>query len=841
MKLAHHFLSLSFSLVIPLALKADISRDKQLVVPEAMREQTSNDNLMIYLLTGVLVLTVLIAAYLLWRLKHLRAQNEFVREHQLQLQERERKYHEVFNYSLDSIITTDPNGIITDLNESAKLMLGYPNNELIGQNVRILFASEDQATKVIDELSKADRFVGEILNRTKDGKILIIRLSANQVRNSKDEVVGTIVISRDITEKSMLRDEHNKLIHNVSDIIYTANLHGDFININQPVETILGYSVEEVTTKSFKDFIHEDHLEMVTEHYSNVFKERMKESYLEFKIIAKGGKEVWVGQHVNTKFNAQDNSRVDGYYGILRVIDKRKKAELKLQGSEKKYRDLINNSAELVQIIDQTGKFLYVNRAWEETMKYSKKDIETLKVFDLIHPESKDHCMKLFNLIGQHAVIDSKRILYSLVAKDGEKIIVEGSFSAKYDNDANIFSIQSFLRNVTLQKEAEHQLEQKERTLRQITETITDVFYLYNIVEQKYEYISPNCEETLGANAQFFYDGRSHTTEFGHPEDIDVLKGAKSDVYQGFSYDINFRIIVKGEVRWINEKSFAICDEAGNIVANSGICRDVTEIRQANETIRLQNLEIGSSILYAKRIQDAVLPSRTEINRVFPDSFVIFKPKDVVSGDFYIVENIKTIDNFEMPAFIVGDCTGHGVPGAVLSLMCNVLVRESFTRHDVNSPAGALEYVRIRLTDFFSNTDERNIRDGMDIAFCAVNDQNNQLYFSGANSKCILIRDGELTVFRGNRQHVGYDENPSPFEDHTIDFLPGDRFFLYSDGLTDQFGGDNGKKFGKTQLHALLRTNLPMNKLGALIAAELEDWQGDSEQVDDITLLGVQL
>ena len=255
----------------------------------------------------------------------------------------------------------------------------------------------------------------------------------------------------------------------------------------------------------------------------------------------------------------------------------------------------------------------------------------------------------------------------------------------------------------------------------------------------------------------------------------------------------------------------------------------------------MQNLEIGSSILYAKRIQDAVLPSRTEINRVFPDSFVIFKPKDVVSGDFYIVENIKTIDNFEVPAFIVGDCTGHGVPGAVLSLMCNVLVRESFTRHDVNSPAGALEYVRIRLTDFFSNTDERNIRDGMDIAFCTVDDENNQLYFSGANSKCIQIRDGELTVFRGNRQHVGYDENPSPFEDHVIDFLPGDRFFLYSDGLTDQFGGDSGKKFGKTQLHALLKENLPMDKLGALIAAELEDWQGDSEQVDDITLLGVQL
>ncbi len=528
---------------------------------------------------------------------------------------------------------------------------------------------------------------------------------------------------------------------------------------------------------------------------------------------------------------------------ITRVNVERIRAEQKLKRSEKKYRDLINNSSDLIQIIDSSGNITFVNRAWKRTLKYSEKDLEDFNVFKIIHPESLDHCMNLFESLKHKTDLGQDRILYSLVSQDGEKIIVEGSFSANYDDEGNVVSVQSFLRDVTLQKEAEKLLTQKENTLRQITETINDVFYLYNIEDDKYEYISPNCEITLGANLQFFYDGRSHTSEFGFPKDVAKLKEAKLSLDNGISYDINFRIVIDDEIRWINEKSFAIKDEKGNVVANSGICRDITEIRKANETIRIQNLEIGSSILYAKRIQDAVLPSKSQINNVFPDSFVIFRPKDIVSGDFYIVDYIKTNSDIAIPTFIVGDCTGHGVPGAVLSLMCNVLVQESVTRHDVNSPADALNYVRTKLTNFFSNTQEKNIRDGMDIAFCIVDSLTNKLYFSGANSSCILVRNGQLFEQKGNRQHIGYDENPDPFTNYIIEITKGDKIYLYTDGFTDQFGGEKGKKFGKLQLHNLLKNfkNLSMNEIGEFLTTKLDDWQGDVSQVDDITLIGIQV
>lgn len=843
MKIKQGILILFFAIITPMVIWADVSDIPLKSEIDLLQEQIANDHRVLYLLTAGMVIAVLAILYLYSRTKKIKFQNERIKKQCLQLEDSEQKYHDFFDYSLDSIITTDPDGLVTNLNKSAETMLGYSSDELIGNDVKLIFASEEESSKVIEQLIKTNTFSGEILNKTKDGKTIITRLSANQVRNRDGEVVGTMGISRNITKESILQEEYDKLINNVSDIIYTTDLNGNFTYTNKPIESILGFTTNEIVSKSFRDLIHADDLAMVANHFTEVFQKRLKESYLEFKVCTKNGKIVWVGQLVNTKFNKFDSSKIDGYYGIVRVIDERKRAELMLQGSEQKYRDLIDNSSDLVQVIDYSGNFNYVNRAWKETLKYSEKDLESITVFDLIHPESMQHCMDLFEAIKYKTDIQQGRILYSLVAKDGEIIIVEGSINTKYNKEGKIISIQSFLRDVTLQKEAEKLLAQKESTLRQITETINDVFYLYNIVEKKYEYISPNCEITLGANDQFFYDGRSHTAEFGLPEDGIKLKESNHSINEGFSYDINFRIVIDGEIRWINEKSFAIKDEEGNIVANSGICRDITDIREANETIRMQNLEIGSSIIYAKRIQDAVLPTSSEINNIFPDSFAIFRPKDVVSGDFYIVENLTSNGENKMPAFIVGDCTGHGVPGAVLSLMCNVLVRESFTRHDVNSPAEALDYVRTRLTNFFSTTQEKNIRDGMDIAFCTIDDENKKLHFSGANSKCILVRNGKLQEFRGNRQHVGYDENPSPFTHHILDIEKGDRIYLYSDGFTDQFGGEREKKFGKLQLHNILKNagKLSMNELGDLLTNKLDAWQGDIDQIDDITFLGVQV
>ena len=290
-------------------------------------------------------------------------------------------------------------------------------------------------------------------------------------------------------------------------------------------------------------------------------------------------------------------------------------------------------------------------------------------------------------------------------------------------------------------------------------------------------------------------------------------------------------------------KSFPIKNEKGKTIANSGICRDITSLKKANKTIYEQNIQIGQSILYAKRLQESVLPSKKTLTTLFPNSFALYRPKDVVSGDFYIVDSIIENEHNSICSFIVGDCTGHGVPGAVLSLMCNVLVRESFVQKDVHSPSQALDFTSKRLAKFFSLHKEQVIRDGMDIAYCVLNKKTNKLYFSGANNPCIIVRNGNITEYKGEKQHVGFNETFKPFTTKVIDVQKDDCIYLFSDGYIDQFGGEKIKKFSRKRFYQLLSeiSHLPMSEVGDILNYKFIEWKKGFEQIDDVTVLGIKI
>lgn len=748
---------------------------------------------------------------------------------------------QLFTASIDSIITTDVNGLITELNPKAEVMFGYSREEFLGMHVRNLYASEEEFETVFNEISETGFFKGEILNKAKSGRHIYSFLSANLIHNNAGDVVGMFGVSRDITADISLQKEYKQLVDTVSDIIYSTDVHGRFTFINESVLTITGYEAQELINTTFEQLIYRPHWEKVSEHYRALFEKKTSQSYLEFQVVRKDGSLIWVGQQVSTRYNPQNKELIDGYYGVVRNIDPQKKNELLLAESEERYRELFDASSDLIQSVDAHGSFLYVNNSWKNALGYSEHEVRAMNMFSTIHPDSKDHCDRLFANIIATGTFDEGRILYNLIDKRGEKITVEGAINVS-KRDGQIISIQSFLRDVTQQKAAEQQLARQERTLRQITETLNDVFYLYNIIEKKYEYISSNCEAILNANDAFFYAGKSHTNTYGHPDDRAILLEANKRVDNGEAYDIDYRLLIDGKTRWINEKSFPIKDEQGNVIANSGICRDITDLKKANETIYLQNIKIGSSLLYAKRLQDSVLPSKKQVSTIFNDSFVMYQPKDVVSGDFYLVDYLRTNNLVSLPAIIVADCTGHGVPGAVLSLMCTVLVRESFSRHEINSPAQALDFVRDRLVTTFGSHEESTIRDGMDISFCVLNEESKQLYFSGANGCVIIVRNGEVIEYKGDKQHVGFTDAPIPFSNHVIDLVPEDVLFLFSDGFADQFGGTRDKKFTRKRLYELfvIASQLPMPDAGALLESEFIQWKGQNEQIDDVTVLGIR-
>ncbi|MFD1550735.1 hypothetical protein DNU06_05970 [Putridiphycobacter roseus] len=748
---------------------------------------------------------------------------------------------ELLNNSIDAIIICDNDGKIVDFNKSAELLFGYSKKEILNQDIQLIYQNKADFHLIFEALNNSSYYTGNVVNITKNGKIITCQLSANSYKDEKGKVIGTIGISKDITEELTLKILFEDIITTATDIIYTSNYQGEFTYINPTFKRILGYSEEELIGKRFLTVISPAYTKSVEEHYHNLFLNKLSESYFEFKLIKKSGEEFWVGQHVKTKFTDSSKTKIEGFFGIVRDIDQIKKTQLKLKESEEQYRELIDNSMDLIHSLDDKGNFLYVNSAWKEALGYSAKELSHMNLLDIIHENSKTHCNALMQKIISTGECPNGKVRYNMVTKSNTQITVDGAVNVQKVG-GKVVSIQSFLRDVTQQINNQEKIARQEQTLRQITETLNDVFYLYNIKEVKYEYISQNCLEVLGASTEFFYSGQNHTEKFAYHKDEAMLHNAKNTVNEGEPYEIEYRIVVDNCVKWINEKSFPIRDKNGEVTHNSGICRDITNFKVAEKIIQKQSREINESISYAKNIQDSALPSPIEIEKVIQQNFVFYQPKETLSGDFYIIENIKTNKLQSMAAFLVGDCTGHGVPGGVLSLLCMGLIRESFSNSMVQSPAAALDYVRIKLIKLFRANTESQIHDGMDVAFCVLDKENMELHFAGANRSCIIIRDGALIEIKGDRQHVGFNRNLKPFTNHKIAVFKGDLVILNTDGYVDQFGGPKQKKFMRSQFYQLLiaHSNESMDEINAALSTRFAAWKGDQSQIDDVTVLGVR-
>ncbi|HEY1039890.1 MAG TPA: SpoIIE family protein phosphatase [Bacteroidia bacterium] len=274
-----------------------------------------------------------------------------------------------------------------------------------------------------------------------------------------------------------------------------------------------------------------------------------------------------------------------------------------------------------------------------------------------------------------------------------------------------------------------------------------------------------------------------------------------------------------------------------------------TVIAQKKE-IEEKNDEILSSIRYAKRIQEALLPSRELINGLFNENFVLYKPRDIVSGDFYWASQVrittgdKEKDKY-VSLFALADCTGHGVPGAFMSLIGKNFLKQSSTERDVNSPADALDFLNKNVSEALNqNSKDGPVRDGMDIVLIAVDMETLRLQFSGANNPIYIVRNNELTILKADKQPIGsYSSETRPFTNNTMDLQKGDSIYLFTDGYADQFGGPDGKKFKYKQMQELLLeiNHLPMPQQEPILRERFEAWKGNLEQVDDVCIIGIRL
>lgn len=326
-------------------------------------------------------------------------------------------------------------------------------------------------------------------------------------------------------------------------------------------------------------------------------------------------------------------------------------------------------------------------------------------------------------------------------------------------------------------------------------------------------------------------------------------------------YSICFLIFASGVFSYLQIRAANIKIKAANkeILAQANIIEEKNiELENANIEIAKKNKDITDSINYAKRIQEAILPPDKLVKEYIQNSFILYKPKDIVSGDFYWMGHKD-----KKVLFAVGDCTGHGVPGALMSIVGYNGLNAALKEHNLTLPGEILDQLNEEVEETFSQQ-EHEIKDGMDIAICCIDYQQQLLHFAGAYNPMYLVRTREISLIelnaepmkpsmnagpfalyeiKADRQPIGAFEDRKKFNTHTFQLQKGDSLYIFSDGYADQFGGPQKKKFMYSQLKNLLLSiqhQSMENQRNALNQA-FEKWKGNYEQVDDVCIIGIRI
>ena len=304
-----------------------------------------------------------------------------------------------------------------------------------------------------------------------------------------------------------------------------------------------------------------------------------------------------------------------------------------------------------------------------------------------------------------------------------------------------------------------------------------------------------------------------------------LLAGMGYFIYRSYKIKKQANIALEEKNRLISEQNEEIKKQ-----------RDIA--REQRDLIAAQKKHITDSIVYAKRIQRAILPDIELFKSVLENFFILFKPRDIVSGDFYW-EN-KVGDEI---IIIAADCTGHGVPGAFMSMLGVTFLNDIILGDGITDPGTILDILRKKIIDSLKQRFDNPLRDGMDIAVINLNYKTGKILFAGANNPLFLVRDGELTEIRGDKMPVALHEQMLEFSSREIQLQKDDKLYIFSDGFADQFGGPKGKKFMKKRFKEtfLKICSYPMQEQREMLNKIFEEWKGEHEQLDDVLVIGIKI
>ncbi len=288
----------------------------------------------------------------------------------------------------------------------------------------------------------------------------------------------------------------------------------------------------------------------------------------------------------------------------------------------------------------------------------------------------------------------------------------------------------------------------------------------------------------------------------------------------------------------LKAKSIQFVNKIENAQKESEINRlKNVELKNALAELEEKNREITASMTYALRIQTAILPPQRVVRRHLEESFILYKPKDIIAGDFYWMETVG-----DLVLFAACDCTGHGVPGAMISLVCYNALNRAVREFGLTQPAAILDKTAEIVIENFSKSEEE-ISDGMDISLCMLDPSSKTMQWAGANNPLWLVKNGTLLETKGDKQCIGMNDRFRPFTNHVFKLEPGETIYVFTDGFADQFGGEAGKKLTRKRFADLVLSlqGMPLNEQGQALDLFIAGYRKDIEQIDDILVMGVKV
>ena len=720
------------------------------------------------------------------------------------------------------------------------------------------------------------------LKNLEDLKLKNEELSAaeEELRQANEEL---LVVNENIkAQKETIEKQNEKLnkyftaIEQSAATIVFTDLKGNIEYANPQFEKMTGYTIEEVRDKNV-----------------NILKSEKtpENTYKKLWDTILSGK-TWQGEYINRKKDGtefyvkaiispikNDKGEISNFVAIKEDITELKKAEeaLKLKNEEltvaeeelrqtneellfvnedlkaqketiekqneqlNKYFTAIEQSAATIVFTDLKGSIEYANPQFEKMTGYTIEEALGKNPRILNSGKTPKSTIKelwdtiLSGKTWQGEFINRK--------KEGTEFYEKAIISPIKNDKVEISNFVAIKEDITELKKAEREIEEKAKQQEILINNIpAGIFYKNKNLQ--YILINNNYSKILNVPIKEAI-GKKYSELFNTPEGIEFenldrkIIETKEPVYNIEDQHIN----EDGSVHWFYLSKVPYFDKNNNVIGIIGIVQDITERKKQEQLIIEQKEQISyayknitESINYAKHIQNALMPTEKLENELLKEHFLLFKPKENVSGDFYyIYKNRDTL------IFAVADCTGHGVSGGFMTMLSISFLNNIVKRDQVIKPSEILEGLRKRIKEIFKQhgTDNQN---GLDIALCSVDTKTNIMQYAGAYNPLWIIRNNELIEYKATRNPIGFYPLEKEFKNNEIQLQDKDLIYLFSDGYIDQIGDPNNEKFSKRLFRKKLLEihNLSLSEQKTTLLETLQQWMGEEEQTDDITVMGIK-